>query len=114
MLRGLLKHALFVLFVGVVQILHGYVVVVVEPVHDERLEPGAVVGHVVFLYRAHVLIVEELDAEVKIHVLRTLDCSVLDGDFLMLLQGDLQIFADLVPHGDRAQIADVELVRKLI
>ncbi|RMZ96317.1 hypothetical protein BpHYR1_018353 [Brachionus plicatilis] len=56
-LGRLLKAALFVLVVGVVQILHGYVVVVVEPVHDKRLEPGIVVGHVVALYWPYVLIV---------------------------------------------------------
>ena len=64
MLGRLLKRALLVLFVSVMQILHRYFVVVLEPIHDERLEPRTIVGHIVLLYGAHVLIVEQSNAKV--------------------------------------------------
>ena len=103
-LGGFLEVGLLVLVPCVMQILHGNVVVVGEPVHDEGLEPGTVVGRPdiggdrgsrgVFWIRAHrlhVLVEEEFDAEVKVEILRGLDYTMLYWYLVVFLQRNLQV-----------------------
>ena len=95
-----------------INIVNGDLVVVVEPAHYERLEPGAVIRHCALLQGHHVLAVKVVDMRVQVHVLDTLDRSVLGRDARVFEERLLQVLGELGPHGERAQVAHVKLGRE--
>ena len=79
----------FISSVGAVQELEGHVVVLVEPLHHEGLEPGGVLGDLALVGGdvRHVGLVEPLDPEVAVEVGGGLAEAVL----LVLLEGVLHV-----------------------
>ena len=96
------EPVLLVPVIGAVQELQGDVVILVEPLHHESLEPLRVLWDLALVGRdvRHVGLVEPLDPEVAVEIGRGLAEPVL----LVLLQGQLDVGGEEAPHGGGGEL----------
>ena len=101
-LRVLPEPVLLVAGVGAVEELQRHIVILVEPLHHEGLEPLGILWDLVLVGRdlRHVGLVEPLDPEVAVEVGGGLAEAVL----LVLLQRQLDVRGEQAPHRRRGQL----------